>query len=58
MFSGTTTCLVYIDQHELYCSNLGDSRAVMFSKINTNPDDLDEWEYSELSTDHKAEDKR
>lgn len=32
MFSGTTTCLVYIDNHDLFCANLGDSRAVIYSK--------------------------
>lgn len=32
MFSGTTACLIYIDNHNLFCANLGDSRAVIFSK--------------------------
>ena len=37
MFSGTTTCLVYIDDHDLFCANLGDSRAILYGKCaNTN----------------------
>jgi len=32
MFSGSTTCMVYIEKQNLYCANLGDSRAVIFSK--------------------------
>ena len=32
MFSGTTACIVYIENHILYCANLGDSRAVIFSR--------------------------
>jgi len=32
MFSGSTTCLVYIENNNLYCANLGDSRAVLFSR--------------------------
>ena len=51
MFSGTTTCLVYIDNHELFCANLGDSRAVLYSKNN---DDEEQWTCHDLSTDHKA----
>jgi serine/threonine protein phosphatase PrpC len=34
MFSGTTTCLTYIYKNHLYCANLGDSRAVCFSRVN------------------------
>ena len=31
-FSGTTTCILYLHEHRLFCANLGDSRAVMFSR--------------------------
>lgn len=52
MFSGTTTCLIYIDNHDLFCANLGDSRAVLYNKeTNSNQE---EWSAHELSTDHKA----
>lgn len=48
MFSGTTTCLTYLHNNHLYCANLGDSRAVMFSRDN------EKWSSKELSYDHKA----
>jgi serine/threonine protein phosphatase PrpC len=31
-YSGSTVCSTLIDGNMLYCANLGDSRAVMFSK--------------------------
>ena len=34
MFSGTTTVLTYLHNNHLFCSNLGDSRAVMFNRSN------------------------
>lgn len=52
MFSGTTTCLLYITKTDLYCANLGDSRAAIFTKNN------DLWTNKRLSIDHKAEDQR
>lgn len=55
MFSGTTACIVYIENHTLYCANLGDSRAVIFSREGVKDQ---EWSFTELSTDHKADDKR
>lgn len=33
MFSGSTTCLVYVEKNNIYCANLGDSRAVLFSRF-------------------------
>lgn len=51
-FSGSTTCLIYMQNHTLYCANLGDSRAVMFSRIE------EKWTAKPLSFDHKAEDQR
>lgn len=48
-FSGTTTCLTYIHENKIYCSNLGDSRAVIFSRNG------EEWGAQPLSEDHKGE---
>lgn len=48
MFSGTTTCLTYLHKNHLYCANLGDSRAVMFNRVE------DQWSAKPLSYDHKG----
>ena len=48
-FSGTTACLTYIKGNKIYCSNLGDSRAVIFSRNGEN------WAAQPLSEDHKGE---
>jgi serine/threonine protein phosphatase PrpC len=47
-FSGSTACLLYLHQHSLYCANLGDSRAVIFSRAG------EKWQCRPLSFDHKA----
>ena len=49
-FSGTTTCLVYVNENKLYCANLGDSRAVIFNRNKE-----DKWNWKELSYDHKGQ---
>lgn len=51
-FSGTTACLVYLYEQHLFCANLGDSRAVMYSRVG------EKWQHKSLSTDHKGEDER
>lgn len=51
MFSGTTTCLVYINGHDLFCANLGDSRAVIYGKTSS---ENNAWTTHDISTDHKA----
>ena len=53
MFSGTTTCLVYIEGHDLFCANLGDSRAVIFGKSSSDNNN-NAWTSHDISTDHKA----
>ncbi len=50
--SGSTCCLAYISNTDIYCVNLGDSRAVLYSK------DQDYWSCKPLSFDHKSEEKR
>lgn len=46
MFSGSTTCLVYIEKGSLYCANLGDSRAVLFSRTpSENLGEPEQWNY-------------
>ena len=74
MFSGSTACIVYVNLNTLYCANLGDSRAMLFSKMGPNqppPSSLTEiqsekkhnqlgekWICKPLSYDHKGEEER
>ena len=51
MFSGTTACLLYIENETIYCANLGDSRAVLYSQKK-------KWESKPLSIDHKGESEK
>jgi serine/threonine protein phosphatase PrpC len=47
-FSGTTTCLTYIYENKIFCANLGDSRAVIYSRHG------EKWSGQPLSQDHKG----
>ena len=63
--SGTTACVCLISDDKLVCSNIGDSRAVLFSKEHTNsclysstiPNNQNsgKWEATQLSSDHKLD---
>ena len=44
-------CLVNSEKSTLLCANLGDSRAVLFQKFDS------EWEIRPLSEDHKPDNK-
>ena len=56
-FSGTTCVIVFKIGEKIICSNVGDSRAVLVKKkTNLNPMDLN-YEFIELSHDHKPENK-
>lgn len=48
-FSGSTVCTLFIHGLNLYCVNIGDSRALMCSYIF----DKNKWECNQLTVDHK-----
>ena len=46
--SGSTCCLLLITASTIYCSNIGDSRALLINQER-------KWAYKALSKDHKPE---
>lgn len=59
MMSGTTVVMVLLYGNMLVCANAGDSRAVLFSQINTSGSvggsSSSIWKTTPLSRDHKPE---
>ena len=49
-YCGSTCILIYIIKNILICSNIGDSKAILFSCSNE-----DRWTYEPLSIDHKPD---
>lgn len=47
-FSGSTIISCYLFQNKLFCSNVGDSRAIVGKNYSTR-----KWKAQALSTDHK-----
>lgn len=56
-FSGTTCILVFKIGQKIICSNVGDSRAILVKKKISLNNDGNEYEFIELSHDHKPENK-
>ena len=50
--SGTTNLMLFIIDNKLICSNIGDSRCVLFTCSQE-----DKWDFEELSIDHKPSDE-
>lgn len=48
-FSGSTIISCYLNHNKIYCSNVGDSRAILGRKENSNK----KWKAIPLSEDHK-----
>ena len=53
--SGTTCCLVIHVGTHIICANIGDSRALLIHNIPGNTSDINYWDVSQISTDHKPE---
>jgi serine/threonine protein phosphatase PrpC len=49
--SGSTCCSLLFDRNVVFCANVGDSRAVLFSCEGEKAD----WEAKPMSTDHKPD---
>ena len=56
-FSGSTCVLVFKIDQKLICSNVGDSRAILVKKKMSLNNNDSEYEFIELSHDHKPENK-